>query len=352
MINNKEDHTIMLAPDQLEKLRNEYKMFQNNNPNEFNQNSSKSIDNIINLLKNINIDNMINKKNVIIAFIILSSLIIFLIYYNISKANKKAMTEKAIYHFNIGNSYFNERQWNEAINQYNEVLKNKPDYLNVENLIQQSKYEIINHSIMQESDVLINENNDYEQAIKKLKFIKQDSIYYNEAIEKIEFAQNEIKRIINIKNKANSIIEEILNEYAKGRIESSIKQLDELLELALPKDSLIKDKAIHLKEKMVKVKNSYEEGYERFRNKQYKKAFECWSCIFDIDRKIIGNKISYYTSQIGKYFLEYYYIQASSDYDKGKYSEAYMKCNKVLQSWPDHHGCLEINNMIIPKLNK
>ncbi|MBF0451762.1 MAG: hypothetical protein HQK75_13750 [Candidatus Magnetomorum sp.] len=355
MVNFDKEQTIMLTPDQLESFRKEFIHHKTKPSDDVNaecSSASKPINNsFIQFVNKINMNSLIKKRYFTAGIVVFILLISVLLYYHALIEKKSAMNEKLKYHYNMGNKLYYDRQWTDAIQQFNEIIKISPEYLHSENLIQQSKYERLNFSIISESNRLMTSDN-YEQAIQKLKLIKQDSVYYNEAIEQIQFAQDEIKRITYLKQKANVIFEQALTEYVSGQIESSILHLNELLQLKLPDNTLIKDKAKRLKQKIMIVKKKYEEGYDRFRNKQYQNAFQSWSAIFAIDREIVDNKMSYYTNQIGRHLSEFYYIQASLAYDKGAYSDAYMKCNKVLQSWPDHHGCIEINHKILPKINQ
>ena len=252
--------------------------------------------------------------------------------------------QNKMYYYNLGNSFFMQQKWDQAIENYRHIINVDPGYLNVSSQLKKAEYEFQNNTHLQEGKALIEKQN-IEAGISKLKEIKNDSYYYSMALLLIKSSQDKQKTA---ENSAKLIIEKAITAYIEGNHERSINQLQSLSHLAMSDQFQYDKKVVVLKQHIEKVYDLYNQGLNQYQANDIRNAFGTWAEIFDIDKNITKNKKSYYSIMIGKYLSNYYYQLASKAFNQFNYSEAHAKCKDALRAFPENKECIKL----LTKINK
>lgn len=143
-------------------------------------------------------------------------------------------------------------------------------------------------------------------------------------------------------DKGIQLTEKALQHYINGRIEPSIKLLDQALQLNLPSNSAVKTLASTIKQRVMIIAALYEDGLNQYSNNRTGQAFRTWSKVLKHDREMVGETQSHISNQISSHTGRMFYQLAQQAYDKGNYKEAGNNCSQALRAQKGHEGCVEM----------
>ena len=288
-----------------------------------------------------------------------------------SAASEKATSEKtATLYFSMANQFLANQLWQSAIDKYNEVLAINPEFLEAREALEKAKFEQQNHQVMEKAGELFSANQ-YEQAMEVFRLIPLESVYYQAAKSKIttiEKQKNELvakeqlaeeaakaeqeKSKADIKEKAYHIIDGALDHYVKGNVGIAMENLDTVLKMESTDLKSVKSEVETLRDRMSRVSEGYNNGLNAYKNKQVGQAFQIWSQVLDLDKKVIGKRNSFFSSQIATYIADEYTRQAQQALKNNEYEVALSKSTQALKAKADHPKALEVQGRLIAKAKK
>jgi tetratricopeptide (TPR) repeat protein len=143
-----------------------------------------------------------------------------------------------------------------------------------------------------------------------------------------------------------------LDQYAKGNIRIAMDNLDAVLQMESTHIESVKSEVATLQDRISRVYEGYNNGLNAYKNKQIGQAFQIWSQVLDLDRKVIGKRDSFFSSQIATYIGDEYSRQAQQAFQSNEYEVALSKSTQALKAKPGHQIAIEIQGKLIAKAKK
>ena len=285
--------------------------------------------------------------------------------------SEKAGKEKtAALYFSLANQFLVNQLWQSAIDKYNEVLAINPEFLEAREALEKAKFEQQNQQVMEKAGELFDANQ-YEQAMEVFRLIPLESVYYQAAKSKITTIEKQKKELAakeqsakeaakaeqekfaaDIKEKAYHIIDGALDHYVKGNAGIAVENLDTVLKMESTDLKSVKSEVETLRERISRVSEGYNNGLNAYKNKQISQAFQIWSKVLDLDKKVIGKRNSFFSSQIATYIADEYTRQAQQTLKNNEYEVTLLKISQALKAKPDHQKALEVQGRLIAKAKK
>jgi pSer/pThr/pTyr-binding forkhead associated (FHA) protein len=273
-------------------------------------------------------------------------------------------------YFSMANQFRTNQLWQAAIDKYIEVLAIDPGFLEAQEALEQAKFELQNEQMLNKGRELVSVKN-YDKAIEVLQIIPLESVYYHKSKElvaditkqKPETAttqpqkpvEPEVKEIlpaVDVQTEANKLIEQALDNYAKGDLTGAQGNLEAVLKMDLKDYRTIASAVEDLQANMEEAQEGFDRGLNAYKSNQMPQAFQIWSDVLETDRKIIGKRSSYIAGQIATYTADEYGHQAQKAFDKEEYEIALAKSMEALNAQPGHPGALQIQEQLITKAKK
>jgi pSer/pThr/pTyr-binding forkhead associated (FHA) protein/tetratricopeptide (TPR) repeat protein len=278
--------------------------------------------------------------------------------------------ESAASNFSMANQFLANQLWQSAIDKYNEVLAINPEFLEAKEALEKAKFEQQNHQVMEKAKELFNAGQ-YEQAMEVYRLIPLESVYYQTAESKITTIEEQKKALAakeksekeaamakqeklaaDIKEKAYQLIDGAMDHYVKGNVGIAMEGLDTVLKMESTDLKSVKSEVKTLQERMFKVSEGYNNGLSAYKNDQIGQAFQIWSKVLDLDKKMIGKRKSFFSSQIATYIADEYARQAQQALKNNEYEISLSKSIQALKAQPDHQKALNVQGRLIAKAKK
>jgi pSer/pThr/pTyr-binding forkhead associated (FHA) protein len=278
-------------------------------------------------------------------------------------SEKEARNETATLYFSMANQLLANQLWQSAIDQYNSTLVINPEFLEAKEALEKAKFEMQNQQIMEKASALLNANQ-FEEAIELFRLIPLESVYYQTAMIKIPAIEKQ-KNALAAKKPSKKIIQKAVeskpgntmkgisrliggarDQYAKGNVRIAIENLDGVLQMKSTHMESVKSEVAILKDMMIKVDDGYHRGLSLYNNDEISQAFQIWAEVLDLDKKIIGQRNSFFSLQIAMYIADEYTREAEKAFESNEYELALSKTIQALKAQPSNQKAIAMQGKL------
>lgn len=154
------------------------------------------------------------------------------------------------------------------------------------------------------------------------------------------------EKSLSLDEKGLQLTEKAIHHYVNGNIALSFDMLEETLQLNLPDNSVIKNKALSIKDAVVDIYMLYKEGLNHYNKSNMGQAIMLWSKALKSDQGIVGQTSSHFANQIANHTGDIFYKLAQEALNKGNNEKAQEFCSQTFRALPSHKGCIAIMNTL------
>lgn len=268
--------------------------------------------------------------------------------------NDIVLSQTSDIYFNAAKKFSKNRYWEVALEYFQNVSKINPDYPELDTEIARMQFEITNHARYEEGVAYIKDGQ-YQNGIDRLKNIHENSVYCDEAGQRIAKAikKQEQQKIAEVQaaeyKKAKSAIALALQYYADGKIKSSLKQLDKALETRSQANPELKSRANILRKRISYSRTLYYKGNEQYENGQHDMAMNTWKQFLKMDQKLLSGKNGYFTKSVRQKMADEYCSKAFKAHSEGDWPSVQQYNKMALNLNANHAKSLQIKKMLLEK---
>ncbi|MCP4714602.1 MAG: FHA domain-containing protein, partial [Deltaproteobacteria bacterium] len=267
-------------------------------------------------------------------------------------------------YFTTAEKLMENKLWDEALNNYQEVLTRNPLYPGLVAAMQRAATERDSHQTLERAAKLNNAGK-HAQIIAELNRIPVESIYYERARRQIASTQEILNQAEKIAaraappkakpapakktsaiEKTQQLIGHALKEYAAGNTKAALKTLNKVAALKPAPSKKIKSKARNLKKNIAGIDRLYKKGLQEYKDGRFRPAFQTWGEGLVLDQKILGKKKSSFAGRVAGHMADRFCVQAREALDQGDPVTAGTLCQKALGARPGHKDARAIQKLL------
>jgi len=278
------------------------------------------------------------------------------------------------------NNYFEHQLWEEAIDEFNNVLNYKKNYSGVENKIKKAKAELLNRKKIEKARLLINQKMS-DEAINLLKEIPIDSTYHIDAITEIKltinqknnnnnneqakkFSDNEVsqyvekstvKPTIDIKketSKGEVLYDKAIMFYINGNSATAIKIFQSISELPLPGENPLIKKTKQTISIVESIDHLFRKGQNFIRQNKIDEASKVLKKAVTLEKRMPDIKNSKLQNKVNKLLTTCCFQNANNYFEIDDFESAAKYCEKCNHVSYKHSGLKTISSKLCDKAKK
>lgn len=271
-------------------------------------------------------------------------------------------------YFNTAGQFSEYRLWSPALENLYKVLNLNRDYPELLPEIERMQFEIKNQAVYEAGVGLIRAMQ-YEKGIARLNIITENSVYYDDAAQKIAATEAKIatekKEIAQVENKYRlkkslksatkkrqrrpDVLKLALADYTGGNIPAALQKLDRALQTIDKENPQTMAQIKDLKKQIQYSDFLYRKGNKEYTTGQALAAFSTWTRLFEADQKIVPEKNSFFRLSAVEKMAREYGKRAFGAYSKDDLRTAYMLSEKALNIKADDPQSLNVQKKLAAK---
>jgi pSer/pThr/pTyr-binding forkhead associated (FHA) protein len=238
-------------------------------------------------------------------------------------------------HLEKGIELINSRSWIEAIEELNKIIDTDQQNYKAKELIDKAEKELVHKNNLDNASVHVSQAR-YKEALKALKAIPADSVYFDTSGEETRRINN---LIIQAKRKQ------------KAEVRPGKKKAISLLK-EIQADSGSRKKAVTLTGYIQQAEKSFQLGTTLYNNNDIDGAVNEWKKTLLYEKELPINKKSWYAKMIAGTAADEFYRRGLVQDEQGNHDAAVTNWVKALSSDPTHKRALSKLESLAAKLYK